>query len=162
MRIDKQWLETVFKGTGDVIAETVKAAAECGSFGLQLMPNAFEVRLDRNMEQRQERLMSRSCRQIFGVDLLLSFDGPDSQSTPIISLLEFNASPDFTQSGNRLRKELGGAFQGVIKLVVAPFFGVKRFADENEDGHPESTGVQVGEEKFGWRKIGEQETRGTW
>ncbi|KAI5451833.1 putative tubulin--tyrosine ligase pby1, variant 2 [Naganishia albida] len=141
MRIDKQWLETVFKGTGDVIAETVKAAAECGSFGLQLMPNAFEI---------------------FGVDLLLSFDGSDSQSTPIISLLEFNASPDFTQSGNRLRKELGGAFQGVIKLVVAPFFGVKRFADENEDGHPESTGVQVGEEKFGWRKIGEQETRGTW
>jgi hypothetical protein len=44
-KIDKQWLETVFEGAGNVIAETVKAAAECGSFGLQLMPNAFEVGL---------------------------------------------------------------------------------------------------------------------
>lgn len=97
------------------------------------------------------------------MDLLLSFDQSDSQSAPIISLLEFNASPDFTQSGNRLRKELGDAFQGVIKLVVAPFFGIKRFADESEDGHANNSAtLQVGEEKFGWRKIGEQETRGTW
>lgn len=43
-RIDRQWLDSVFEGAGNVIAETVKAAAECGSFGLQLMPNAFEVR----------------------------------------------------------------------------------------------------------------------
>lgn len=42
-KIDKPWLQTVFNGVGDVVAETVKAAAECGSFGLQLMPNAFEV-----------------------------------------------------------------------------------------------------------------------
>jgi tubulin--tyrosine ligase len=96
------------------------------------------------------------------VDLLLSFDSSETQSTPVISLLEFNASPDFTQSGNRLRKELGDAFQGVIKLVVAPFFSIKRFADDSEEGHAESTNLQVGEEKFGWRKIGEQETRGTW
>lgn len=41
--IDRPWLDTVFARSGEVIAETVKAAAECGSFGLQLMPNAFEV-----------------------------------------------------------------------------------------------------------------------
>jgi hypothetical protein len=97
------------------------------------------------------------------VDLLLSFDPTESQRTPIISLLEFNASPDFTQSGNRLRKELGDTFQGVIKLVVAPFFGIERFADESEDDPAkELVTLHVGEEKFGWRKVGEQETRGTW
>jgi tubulin--tyrosine ligase len=42
-KIDNAWLDSVFDSTGEVIAETVKAAAECGSFGLQLMPNAFEV-----------------------------------------------------------------------------------------------------------------------
>lgn len=113
-----------------------------------------------SIQQRTDILPSR---QIFGVDLLLSFDPSNSQSAPIISLLEFNASPDFTQSGNRLRKELGDAFQGVIKLVVAPFFGIKRFADESEDGQADNdAALQVGEDKFGWRKIGEQETRGTW
>jgi tubulin--tyrosine ligase len=101
-------------------------------------------------------------RQIFGVDLLLSFDPTDPQATPIITLLEFNASPDFTQSGDRLRTELADAFQGVIKLVIAPFFAVKRFADEDEGESHGNVSLQVGEEKFGWKKIGEQETRGTW
>lgn len=53
MKIDKRWLETVFEGAGNVIAETVKAAAECGSFGLQLMPNAFEVGLDWNLHTHE-------------------------------------------------------------------------------------------------------------
>ncbi|KAJ9094402.1 hypothetical protein QFC21_005941 [Naganishia friedmannii] len=140
-KIDNPWLQTVFNGVGDVVAETVKAAAECGSFGLQLMPNAFEI---------------------FGVDLLLSFDPVIAQARPIITLLEFNASPDFTQSGNRLREELAEAFKGVIKLVIAPFFDVKRFADEGEEGHETFSSLQIGEEKYGWKKIGEQETRGTW
>lgn len=96
------------------------------------------------------------------MDLLLSFDTTDTQATPIITLLEFNASPDFTQSGERLRSELADAFQGVIKLVIAPFFGVKRFADEDEGESNDSAALKVGEEKFGWRKIGEQVTRGTW
>lgn len=96
------------------------------------------------------------------MDLLLSFDPTDTQGKPNITLLEFNASPDLTQSGDRLRSELGDAFQGVIKLVIAPFFGVKRFADEDEEEAHEHVALQVGEEKFGWRKIGEQETRGTW
>lgn len=94
--------------------------------------------------------------------MLLSFDAVDAKAPPVITLLEFNASPDFTQSGNRLRNELGEAFKGVIKLVVAPFFDIKRFADEGEETRETSSSLQIGEEKHGWRKIGEQETRGTW
>lgn len=62
-KIDRQWLETVYEGAGDVIAETVKAAAECGSFGLQLMPNAFEVRFDRSLGSRYSSKLI-SCRLV--------------------------------------------------------------------------------------------------
>ena len=96
------------------------------------------------------------------MDLLLSFEPCDAETTPIITLLEFNASPDFTQSGDRLRSELADAFQGVIKLVIAPFFEIKRFADQDDNEAEQPVALRVGEEKFGWRKIGEQETRGTW
>jgi hypothetical protein len=41
--ITKKWLEDTFAKVGQVVAESVKAGAECGSFGLQFMPNAFEV-----------------------------------------------------------------------------------------------------------------------
>lgn len=44
-RVNKDWLEGTFGRVGEVIAESVKAGVECGSFGLQLMPNAFEVSL---------------------------------------------------------------------------------------------------------------------
>lgn len=41
--ISKEWLEETFDKVGEVINESVRAGVECGSFGLQLMPNAFEV-----------------------------------------------------------------------------------------------------------------------
>lgn len=41
--VTEEWLETTFDIVGKVIAETVTAAVNCGSFGLQLLPNAFEV-----------------------------------------------------------------------------------------------------------------------
>lgn len=44
-RIDQDWLDQTFAKVGEVIGESLKAGAECGSFGLQLMPNAFEVGL---------------------------------------------------------------------------------------------------------------------
>lgn len=44
-KVTAEWLEATFAKVGAVIAESVKAGAECGSFGLQLMPNAFEVSL---------------------------------------------------------------------------------------------------------------------
>jgi hypothetical protein len=43
-KISKAWLDKVFERVGVVLDESVKAGVECGSFGLQLMPNAFEVR----------------------------------------------------------------------------------------------------------------------
>jgi hypothetical protein len=42
-KVDRKWLDETFAKVGEVVAESVKAGAECGSFGLQLMPNAFEV-----------------------------------------------------------------------------------------------------------------------
>lgn len=44
-KITKEWLEGTFEKVGKVIAETVQGAVECGSFGMQLLENAFEVRL---------------------------------------------------------------------------------------------------------------------
>lgn len=44
-KVDKPWLDEVFRRVGVVLDESVKAGVECGSFGLQLMPNAFEVSL---------------------------------------------------------------------------------------------------------------------
>jgi hypothetical protein len=41
--ITEEWLESTFETVGKVVAETVTAAVNCGSFGLQLLPNAFEV-----------------------------------------------------------------------------------------------------------------------
>lgn len=41
--ITSEWLEQTFDQVGKVVAETVTAAVQCGSFGLQLLPNAFEV-----------------------------------------------------------------------------------------------------------------------
>lgn len=43
-KVDKEWLEQTFAKVGEVVADSVRAGAECGSFGLQLVPNAFEVR----------------------------------------------------------------------------------------------------------------------
>lgn len=45
-KITQEWLEEVFEGAGEVIVECVRAAVECGGFGLQLLPNAFEVSLE--------------------------------------------------------------------------------------------------------------------
>ncbi|OCF40672.1 cytoplasmic protein [Kwoniella heveanensis CBS 569] len=157
--IDRAWLDGTFAKCGEVVAEAVKAGAECGSFGLQFMPNAFEI---------------------FGVDLILSFpESASSHSSPLprlpiptVTLLEFNASPDFHQSGDRLRPDLLEMFKGVIRISVAPFFGLS--VTDDEDDHEDASherrkdiGVregekwEVGEEKWGWRLIGQGEIRGS-
>lgn len=41
--VSKTWLDKTFAKVGEVVAESIRAGVECGSFGLQLMPNAFEV-----------------------------------------------------------------------------------------------------------------------
>ncbi|KAK8849796.1 hypothetical protein IAR55_005132 [Kwoniella newhampshirensis] len=141
--VTKQWLEDVFWKVGQVVAESIRAGAECGSFGLQLMPNAFEI---------------------FGVDLLLSFpptstsDSPTSLPMPTVTLLEFNASPDFHQSGERLRPQLLDMFKGVIRISVAPFFELETNGQEDKSGEAE---WKIGTERWGWRLAGQGEVRGS-
>ncbi|WWD20428.1 hypothetical protein CI109_104904 [Kwoniella shandongensis] len=142
--VTKQWLEEVFGKVGDVVAESIKAGAECGSFGLQLMPNAFEI---------------------FGVDLLLSFPPPSSTDSssmlpiPTVTLLEFNASPDFHQSGNRLRPQLLEMFKGVIRISVAPFFKLETNGEKSAS--TEEDEWELGAERWGWRLAGKGEVRGS-
>lgn len=125
--VDTAWLEATFAKSGAVIAEAVRAAAECGSFNLQLMENAFEL---------------------FGVDLLLSH--PATGTLPDVTLLEFNASPDVVNSGDELRPNLLEMFEGIVRISVAPFFGRGGAA------------MALGEDRWGWRKVGEEEVRGGW
>jgi hypothetical protein len=61
-KVSRDWLDDTFAKVAKVIAESVKAGVECGSFGLQLVPNAFEVgstiRLDRLLISRSLGLTS--------------------------------------------------------------------------------------------------------
>ncbi|WVQ95917.1 hypothetical protein IAU59_003016 [Kwoniella sp. CBS 9459] len=156
--VTREWLDGTFAKCGEVVAEAVKAGAECGSFGLQFMPNAFEI---------------------FGVDLILSF--PEKTSTshsstdlpiPTVALLEFNASPDFHQSGDRLRPDLLEMFKGVIRISVVPFFGLTTSGNEDQDQDEETKGEkktsrkedenwELGDERWGWRLVGQGEVRGS-
>lgn len=73
-----------------------------------------------------------------------------------VTLLEFNASPDFMQSGDALRPELLDMFKGVVKLSIAPFFGIDLDLDEEQQD------MEVGEERWDWRLVGKGEIRGSW
>ncbi|WWC95696.1 hypothetical protein V866_002561 [Kwoniella sp. B9012] len=154
-KVSKEWLEAVFNKSGEVVSEAVKAGAECGSFGLQFMPNAFEI---------------------FGVDLILSFlpttpSSPSQLPVPKVTLLEFNASPDFHQSGIRLKKDLLEMFKGVIRISIAPFFGLNINNDDDEEEEEEidakrdqiqrNENWEVGEERWGWSLVGKGEVRGS-
>ncbi|GMK58321.1 hypothetical protein CspeluHIS016_0503530 [Cutaneotrichosporon spelunceum] len=133
--VDTPWLEATFAKAGSVVAEAVKAGAECGSFNLQLMENAFEI---------------------FGVDLLLSYpDAADTTSlaVPDVTLLEFNASPDFMQTGDVLRPKLLEMFKGVVRISIAPFFGTETVGENNE------AEMEVGEDRWGWRLVGKGAVR---
>jgi hypothetical protein len=86
--------------------------------------------------------------ELFGVDLLLSH--PASGTVPDVTLLEFNASPDVVNSGDALRPNLLEMFEGIVRISVAPFFGRG------------GAGMALGEDRWGWRKVGEGEVRGGW
>ncbi|WRT69820.1 uncharacterized protein IL334_006811 [Kwoniella shivajii] len=149
-KVTKEWLEKVFEKSGEVISEAVKAGAECGSFGLQFMPNAFEI---------------------FGVDLILSFPSSSSSTPeetlgelpiPTVTLLEFNASPDFHQSGLRFKKDLLEMFKGVIRISIAPFFGLTISDDDDETNEgKETVEWKVGEERYNWTLVGKGAIRGS-
>ena len=93
--LDHDGKEQMFKQICGVTAEVVEAAAREQMVHFQTLPNAFEV---------------------FGVDFLA-----DAGSN--VWLLEFNAYPDFKQTGQRLQDAIvGGLFQEVMKTAVQPFF----------------------------------------
>lgn len=111
------------------------------------------------------------------MDFLLSFPStPTSEDEglplPSVTLLEFNASPDFVQSGDRLRPRLAEMFKGVVHIAIAPFFGLstrsaegdeEEVAGENDEGIiGEGGAVEIGmsSEVMGWVKIGEGQVRG--
>jgi tubulin--tyrosine ligase len=76
---------------------------------------------------------------------------------PKVTILEYNASPDFHQSGERLRPKLAEMFQGIIRISIAPFFGLS-IDDDNEE--KEGGDWEVGTEKWGWRLVGQGQVRG--
>lgn len=50
-------------------------------------------------------------------------------------------------------------FQGVVRISVAPFFGIPI---EDEEGESEqSRSWEVGTERWGWRLVGQGMVRGT-
>jgi len=74
-----------------------------------------------------------------------------------VTILEYNASPDFHQSGERLRPKLAEMFQGIIRISIAPFFGLDI---DHEDEEEKGGDWEVGEEKWGWRLVGQGQVRG--
>lgn len=98
---------------------------------------------------------------MFGVDLLLNFpsDGEPSERLPMprVTILEYNASPDFHQSGERLRPHLSEMFQGIVRISIAPFFGLD-LGEEAEESQDEDW--RIGAERWGWRLVGRGEVRG--
>ena len=88
--------------------------------------------------------------------MLLNFPSDplsDKLAIPRVTLLEYNASPDFHQSGDRLRLHLAEMFQGIVKISIAPFFGL-----HVDDG--EQTAWELNEERWGWKLVGKGEVRG--
>lgn len=95
--LPERTLSSVFEGICAVAGEVFEAAARAMPMHFQPLPNAFEV---------------------YGLDFLVGDDG----ATPW--LLEVNAFPDFKQTGGDLSDLVGGFWEGVVKVAVAPFFGV--------------------------------------
>lgn len=81
------------------------------------------------------------------MDLLLSFPSTSTASTevpiPKVTLLEYNASPDFHQSGERLRPQLLDMFKGIVKIAIKPFFGLSLY--DKEEAKKADSWVLVGQ-----------------
>ena len=91
----KEWKEAVYKQICDITGEILEAAAREQMVNFQAIPNAFEI---------------------FGVDFMVDADLN-------VWLLEFNAFPDFKQTGEDLKEKIvGKLFENVMDLAVVPFF----------------------------------------
>ncbi|KAF1959763.1 tubulin-tyrosine ligase [Byssothecium circinans] len=113
------WKSQTFAQICSITGELFEAAARGMSVYFQPLPNSFEV---------------------FGLDFMVSVEqGGGSGGAEVRTwLLEVNAFPDFRQSGERLKGVVGGLFEGVVRMGVAPFFGIDGGGDgqegEGEDG----------------------------
>ncbi|KAJ5888090.1 hypothetical protein N7495_008131 [Penicillium taxi] len=92
------WKEKIFDQICAVTGEVFEAAARGMMVHFQTLPNAFEL---------------------FGVDFLVDASGNSW-------LLEFNAFPDFGQTGENLRDvAVGRLFEETVDVAVKPFFGLQ-------------------------------------
>lgn len=62
------------------------------------------------------------------------------------------------QTGDVLKPKLLEMFKGVVRISVAPFFGIETVGSEDE----EQKEMEVGEDRWGWRLVGKGEVRGNW
>jgi tubulin---tyrosine ligase len=93
------WKDNVYDQICQLTGEVFEAAAKEQMVHFQAIPNAFEL---------------------FGIDFLV-----DEHLN--VFLLELNAYPDFRQTGERLQQVVvGGLFEEVIDVAVAPFFDPSR------------------------------------
>lgn len=96
------------------------------------------------------------------MDLLLSYSeasvSVEELPVPRVTLLEYNASPDFHQTGERLRPLLLDLFKGVIRISVAPFFSLK--LDGDDDAETRTDTWVKGEQRWGWTLVGQGAVRG--
>lgn len=99
------WKHSVFTQICNITGELFEAAAREQMIHFQTIPNAFEV---------------------FGLDFLVD-------QNHRVWLLEVNAYPDFKQTGPELQEiVVGGLFDGVARVAVAPFFGQDACAQGDE------------------------------
>jgi hypothetical protein len=91
------WRDRVFNEISLITGELFEAAARSMGIHFQALPNAFEI---------------------FGLDFLVDADGTTW-------LLEVNAFPDFAQTGPELQDLISDMFREVVRVGVAPFFGVE-------------------------------------
>ncbi|EPS29764.1 hypothetical protein PDE_04714 [Penicillium oxalicum 114-2] len=95
--LSEDWKEEIFNQICAVTGEVFEAAARGMMVHFQTLPNAFEL---------------------FGVDFLVDAEGN-------AWLLEFNAFPDFGQTGEDLKEVVvGQLFEEVVDVAVKPFFGL--------------------------------------
>jgi tubulin---tyrosine ligase len=93
--LDAGWKEKIFEQICECAGEIFEAAAREQMVHFQTLPNAFEV---------------------YGADFLVD-------AGLEVSLLEFNAYPDFKQSGQLLQdRVVGRLFSEVVKTSVRPYF----------------------------------------
>lgn len=104
----KSWKQDVFQQICSITGEVFEAAARSMSIHFQPLPNSFEL---------------------FGLDFMIGIEGGELTTY----LLEVNAFPDFRQTGDELKGLVEGLFEGVVNIVIKPFF-------ELGDGNKQDTG----------------------